>query len=526
MIASDRGRPPDGERAPRAPRVRAHLQVERAGGTVVPARRLDDHARAVRSATTERRCSRRSSTSGPGVFHRAHQAVYSDAVLRTGSPTVRSRRSPCDQRRSGTRSRRTTSSTTSSSARPDGQRRSAEVVRPVGALLGVDVAADDIAGRPRSTDRPVGHRRDDHRHRARLLHRRARRSARPRAAPRSCTTCTPAAPRGRCPASCSRRSSAGAPPAPPRSPSRPATTCRRTARPPLAWCASSPSATTRRSRRGSTATSPSLRRWSTGWCPRRPPRTGTSCAARASTTPGRSSPSRSRNGCWRTCSRPGVRPGSEPVSSWSATSPSTSRPSCASSTPRTPRSPTGVCSRGHRSVADAVADPVLFDATRDLLASEVLPTLDRSARLGPCRPTRSRCLIRFANRALAYTTAKVAGDGSQKLPVRLLPTVRARLAAGASARRCARGARGVGDVHGRPSLRRLRRRGRRRRPVGPVASARWRWLPRGGDGRAAWPAGVPRCSPARRARLPHRGRSSRPGFSGAAMCDAVLSVPG
>ncbi len=24
---------------------------------------------------------------GPGVFHRAHQAVYCDAVLRTGSPT-------------------------------------------------------------------------------------------------------------------------------------------------------------------------------------------------------------------------------------------------------------------------------------------------------------------------------------------------------------------------------------------------------------------------------------------------------
>jgi mannitol-1-phosphate/altronate dehydrogenase len=32
-------------------------------------------------------------------------------------------------------------------------------------------------------------------------------------------------------------------------------------------------------------------------------------------------------------------------------------------------------------------------------------------------------ISRFGNRALPYTTAKVAGDGSQKLPTRLMPTV-------------------------------------------------------------------------------------------------------
>jgi hypothetical protein len=37
-------------------------------------------------------------------------------------------------------------------------------------------------------------------------------------------------------------------------------------------------------------------------------------------------------------------------------------------------------------------------------------------------------LGRFANHRLAYTTAKVAGDGSQKLPVRILGTVTDRLA--------------------------------------------------------------------------------------------------
>jgi hypothetical protein len=44
---------------------------------------------------------------------------------------------------------------------------------------------------------------------------------------------------------------------------------------------------------------------------------------------------------------------------------------------------------------------------------------------------------RFGNRALPYTTAKVAGDGSQKLPVRLMPTVAALGAAGRPAPRSA-----------------------------------------------------------------------------------------
>ena len=46
-------------------------------------------------------------------------------------------------------------------------------------------------------------------------------------------------------------------------------------------------------------------------------------------------------------------------------------------------------------------------------------------------------LRRFANRPLAYATAKVAADGSQKLPVRILGTVADRLAAGAGVERLA-----------------------------------------------------------------------------------------
>jgi fructuronate reductase len=43
-------------------------------------------------------------------------------------------------------------------------------------------------------------------------------------------------------------------------------------------------------------------------------------------------------------------------------------------------------------------------------------------------------LSRFANDALTYAAAKVAGDSSHKLPVRLMPTVRERLSAGHEAR--------------------------------------------------------------------------------------------
>ena len=109
--------------------------------------------------------------------------------------------------------------------------------------------------------------------------------------------------------------------------------------------ASSPSAATPHSPSGSTATSPSPRRWSTGWCRRRPTDDRDSCA-RAGIVD-----------AWPVVT--------EPFTQWviEDTFPrgpaavgaggrragrrrraSTSRPSCGSSTPRTRRSPTGVCS--------------------------------------------------------------------------------------------------------------------------------------------------------------------------------------
>jgi fructuronate reductase len=87
-------------------------------------------------------------------------------------------------------------------------------------------------------------------------------------------------------------------------------------------------------------------------------------------------------------------------------------------------------------VAQAATDRRLLGATRDLLVTEVIPTLSPPPGWD-LHDYAEQILRRFSDPALPYTTAKVAADGSQKLPVRLIPTVRARVAAGAPAPRCA-----------------------------------------------------------------------------------------
>jgi len=85
---------------------------------------------------------------------------------------------------------------------------------------------------------------------------------------------------------------------------------------------------------------------------------------------------------------------------------------------------------GHGTIAEAVADPELAEAARALLLEDVTPTLDVPAGLD-LPAYRDEVLERFANPALRHRTAQVASDGSQKLPIRLLGTVRDRLRAGA-----------------------------------------------------------------------------------------------
>jgi fructuronate reductase len=89
---------------------------------------------------------------------------------------------------------------------------------------------------------------------------------------------------------------------------------------------------------------------------------------------------------------------------------------------------------GHATIADAAEDPVLGAAVAAMLRDEVVPTLAPPPGLDLPAYT-ATVLRRFANHPLAYATAKVAGDGSQKLPVRVLGTVADRLAAGTGMQR-------------------------------------------------------------------------------------------
>jgi len=83
--------------------------------------------------------------------------------------------------------------------------------------------------------------------------------------------------------------------------------------------------------------------------------------------------------------------------------------------------------RGHDTIAEAVADPVCrgwLERWWDEAAAHVpLPTADVAA-------YRAALLERFANPRIRHLLAQIAPDGSTKLPIRLLPVLRAERAAG------------------------------------------------------------------------------------------------
>ncbi len=93
---------------------------------------------------------------------------------------------------------------------------------------------------------------------------------------------------------------------------------------------------------------------------------------------------------------------------------------------------------GYQTVSDTIADPAYARLIRELMDEEVTPTLQvpPGADLGRYK---AALLERFANPALKHRTWQIAMDGSQKLPQRLLGTIRDRLAAGASIDRLALG---------------------------------------------------------------------------------------
>ncbi|TDO43325.1 fructuronate reductase [Kribbella sp. VKM Ac-2527] len=89
--------------------------------------------------------------------------------------------------------------------------------------------------------------------------------------------------------------------------------------------------------------------------------------------------------------------------------------------------------RGYDTIAETVRDEELAGLARELISADVVPTLTPPTGLDLAAYGES-VLERFANPALKHRTAQVAMDGSVKLPVRMLGTVRDRLAAGAEPR--------------------------------------------------------------------------------------------
>jgi len=91
---------------------------------------------------------------------------------------------------------------------------------------------------------------------------------------------------------------------------------------------------------------------------------------------------------------------------------------------------------GWKTVDAAIAHAALRGYADALLRDEVAPTLPPLPGLD-LDTFRTRLIGRFANPALHHRTAQIAMDGSQKLPQRLLGTLRDRRSAGASFKRLA-----------------------------------------------------------------------------------------
>ncbi|MDN4476871.1 mannitol dehydrogenase family protein [Demequina sp. SYSU T00192] len=85
--------------------------------------------------------------------------------------------------------------------------------------------------------------------------------------------------------------------------------------------------------------------------------------------------------------------------------------------------------RGHATIAEAVADPLLYGLARTMLDEDSIPSLGAGSEID-LEAYRDSVLERFANAAIGHTTVQVAMDGSQKLPIRLLGIARDRLAVG------------------------------------------------------------------------------------------------
>ncbi|NGM51143.1 mannitol dehydrogenase family protein [Caulobacter sp. 602-2] len=92
--------------------------------------------------------------------------------------------------------------------------------------------------------------------------------------------------------------------------------------------------------------------------------------------------------------------------------------------------------KGHETVFEAVGDPALEALARDLMAQDIIPTL--TAPRGLDLPAYAEAILdRFRNPEIRHLLSQIAWDGSQKLPFRILGTVKDALEAGRSVERLA-----------------------------------------------------------------------------------------
>jgi fructuronate reductase len=93
---------------------------------------------------------------------------------------------------------------------------------------------------------------------------------------------------------------------------------------------------------------------------------------------------------------------------------------------------------GHETVSDAIAAPGFASLVQGMMDEEVTPTLPRLPGID-LAAYKADLMGRFRNPALRHRTWQIAMDGSQKLPQRLLNTIRDRIKAGAPFARLALG---------------------------------------------------------------------------------------
>ncbi len=84
------------------------------------------------------------------------------------------------------------------------------------------------------------------------------------------------------------------------------------------------------------------------------------------------------------------------------------------------------CLSGYRTIREAAADAVFRKFICDLWREEIIPVVRPPAGVDPFQYA-DTVMRRFDNAAILHRTTQVASDGSQKLPVRLLPTIRERM---------------------------------------------------------------------------------------------------